>query len=192
VALVSRWLSRGRRAFVAAGALVLMLAASLAPASQGEMRASADGVRAAFLYKFGSYVEWPAEAFAGDEVFTIGVVEAEALADELTRVVAGRSIGGRPVAVRRLRAGDPLDGLAMVYIGKVGHAELAGLLAALQGRPTLAVTENEDALALGTMINFVLVDGKLRFDVALAPARAGSLRISSRLLGVARTVKEAS
>lgn len=189
---MSRLLSRCRLALAAALALVLLSAMSFAAAAPGEVRASADGVRAAFLYKFGSYVEWPAEAFAAGDTFVIGVVEAEALAAELTRVVAGRSIGGRPVAVRRLRAGDALDGLAMVYIGEVERAELAGLLAALQGRPTLAVTENEDALALGTMINFVLVDGKLRFDVALAPARAGSLRISSRLLGVARTVKEAS
>ena len=171
-------------------ALAMLLAASLAAAQQGEVRASADGVRAAFLYKFGSYVEWPSSAFAEGDAFTIGVVEADALADELTRVAAGRSIGGRTVAVRKLRAGDALDGLAIVYIGQVGRRELAETLDALKARPTLAVTESEGALALGSMINFVAVDGKLRFDVALAPARAGSLRISSRLLGVARSVKE--
>ena len=93
--------------------------------------------------------------------------------------------------MRRLNAGDAVDGLAMVYIGDVERDELTALLTALQSKPTLAVTESEGALALGSMINFVQVDGKLRFDVALAPARAGSLRISSRLLGVARTVKEA-
>jgi YfiR/HmsC-like len=192
VALVSRLLARCRRAAVAAFALALLLAATSALAAQGEMRASADGVRAAFLFKFGSYVEWPPDAVAANEVFTIGVVGADSLADELARVVAGRNVSGRPVAVRRLRADEALDGLAMVYIGEVERDELRALLAALQRRPTLAVTESEGALALGSMINFVLVDGKLRFDVALAPVRAGSLRISSRLLGVARSVKDAS
>ena len=170
-------------------ALAAFACASFAASAQGDVQASANSVRAAFLFKFGSYVEWPPAAATG-AAFTLGVVEDDALADTLASLVAGRSVGGRPVAVRKLDAGDALDGLAVVYIGPVGRRQLAELLASLRARPTLVVTEADDALALGSTINFVVVDGKLRFDVSLAPARAGGLKISSRLLAVARTIAE--
>jgi hypothetical protein len=186
VALVNR-IRAGLVRFLVLAALAC---ASFAAAAQGEVQASANNVKAAFLFKFGSYVEWPPGAMAKGEAFTIGLVEADALADELARLVKGRNVGGHPVQVRKLRVGDALDGLDVVYIGRVGRERLTALLASLRAQPTLAVTESDGALELGSMINFVVVDGKLRFDVALAAARAGSLKISSRLLGVARNVTE--
>ena len=178
---------------VFAFALLMPAFAATAAFAQGDLQAPEPRVKAAFLFKFGSYVEWPSGTFVSATApFTIGVMDADALADELATVVAGRNMDGRPVVVRKLHEGDPVTGLNILFIGKAIDGKLAGILSPMKGRPTLAVTESEGALELGSMINFVIVDGKVRFDVSLQPAAAGSLKISSRLLAVARKVMGAS
>ena len=153
--------------------LVLLSSAIGAALAQGAVEAPEPRVKAAFLFKFGSYVEWPPGTFASATApFTIGVMDADALADELTTIVSGRNVDDRPVVVRRLHDGDPVAGLNIVFIGKAGSARLAGLLAPIKGRATLAVTESEGALELGSTINFVVVDSKVRFDVSLPSAAA--------------------
>ena len=80
-------------------------------------------VKAGYLYKFGAFVEWPGRAFgSADAPLVIGVLEADALADELALVVGGRSVQGRPIAVRRLRAGDPVTGVHVLYLGRGASA----------------------------------------------------------------------
>jgi YfiR/HmsC-like len=174
----------------ALGACLLALACALAiDPCRAQSDASEYRVKAAFLYKFGSYIEWPEGVFARpDSPVAIGVMGADALAEELAQIAAGHSVNGRPVSVRRLRAGDSIAGLQVLFIGRADAARLAEILASAKGRPLLTVTESEQALELGSMINFVVVDDKVRFDVALVPADLGSLKISARLLGVARKV----
>lgn len=171
-------------------AVLLAAAASLAAPRLSQADAADEyRVKAAFLYKFGAYVEWPDRAFARpDSPLAIGVIGADELADELARIVAGRNVNGRPVSVRKLRAGDPIAGLHVLFIGRADGGRLADILASARGRPLLTVTESDQALELGSVINFVVVDDKVRFDVALVPADLGSLKISARLLTVARKV----
>lgn len=170
-------------------ALALLMVAAFLDATAAELQASEYRVKAAFVYKFGDYVEWPAEAFASPSApITIGVVGADALADELARISAGRALGGRPVVVRKLRHGDSTAGMHMVFIGRADGRQLASALDATRGRAALTVTESTEGLRLGSMVNFVVVADKVRFDVALRPAEASRLKISSRLLAVARTV----
>ncbi|HEY2345992.1 MAG TPA: YfiR family protein [Xanthomonadaceae bacterium] len=160
-----------------------------AAASSAALEAPEPRIKAAFLFKFGNYVEWPSGAFASaSSPLTIGVVDADELADELTTIVAGRNVDGHAVVVRRMREGDPVAGLHILFVGKASDGKLAQILSPTKGSATLAVTEADGALDLGSTINFVIVDGKVRFDVALQSAQAGSLKISSRLLAVARKV----
>lgn len=172
--------------------LALALAFLLAPASaaaQDQGRPAEMRIKAAFLYKFCDFVEWPPTAFAAPgDTFTIGVLGADALADELAAVVARRSVHGRPVVVRKLKRGAQPAGLHLLFVGGRDGAQLTDVLAAAKGRPTLTVTEAEEGGDPGSVINFVLVDDKVRFDVALPPAEAGGLKISARLLAVARRV----
>jgi hypothetical protein len=146
-------------------------------------------IKAAYVYKFGSFVEWPPSAFAGpDGAFIIGVIGADALAAELERVVSGRPIQDRSVVVRRLRRGEPFGRLHVLFVGQAEAARLPEILAAAKGHGVLTVTETDNALAQGSMINFVAVEHKVRFDVALPPAERDKLKISARLLAVARKV----
>jgi hypothetical protein len=150
-------------------------------------------VKAAYLYKFGSYVDWPERTFEStDSPLKIGVIDADALADELAQIVVGRTINGRPVTVRKLRREDSVAGFNVLFIGRSNNARLAEILAATKGQPVLTVTESEEALALGSMINFVVVEGKVRFEVAPKTAGLGNLSISARLLAAAYKVTAGS
>jgi hypothetical protein len=188
-ARAARWPPAIRWLFPACLLLALLCAVRNVEAQGVAHSAIEAQVKAAYLYKFGNYVEWPSSTFDNPAApLSIGVIDADALASELQAIVAGRTINGRPLAVRKLRRGDPLAGLNILFIGRADAALLAETLAAAKGLPILTVTESEDALAIGSMINFVAVDGKLRFEVAPKAAQRGNLAISARLLAVAYKV----
>lgn len=178
------------------GALIRTLALAVALIAPGLALAQGAGeiqIKAAFLYKFGGFIEWPPAAFErAESAFAIGVLGADAVAAELDRVTAGRTVQGRPVAVRKLRRGEPLTGLHVLFVGQQETAKLGEILTAVKGTMPLIVTESENALTQGSMINFVSSEDKVRFDVALPPAERGQLRISARLLAVARKVVSGS
>ena len=150
-------------------------------------------VKAAYLHKFTSFVEWPPGTFAdAGSPIIIGVMGADPLADELVDLVAGRTINGRSLGVRKLQPGDSLAGMHVLFLGRLERNRLLEVFAALKGRPVLTVTDSDDAYALGSMINFVLTKDKLRFEVALAPVEASHLKISALMLAAAyKVVKEA-
>lgn len=147
-------------------------------------------VKAAYLYKFAGFVEWPEDGFARpDSPFLIGVAGAEALAEQLEQTVAHHTVNGRALQVRRLKKGEPPAGLHILFAGAaLERAELQDLLAAARGQAILTVSDAEDALALGGIIRFLLADERLRFEVALKPAGLSRLRISARMLAAAYRV----
>ncbi|HEX5477166.1 MAG TPA: YfiR family protein [Burkholderiales bacterium] len=170
-----------------AGLLLALAATAAAPAAQAET-APAIQVKAAYLYQFGGFVEWPPQSFpSADSAFVIGLIGADDVAAELERIVASRSVHGRRVEVRRLRAGDPLGGVHVLFVGLEETRRIGQILAAADERPLLVVTD-APGMPPGSAINFTTVDNKLRFDVDLAAAQRRQLKISSRLLGVARKV----
>ena len=180
-----RWRTVAWRALFACLLLVMGPVAATAAEAPIEVR-----VKAAFVYKFGDYVEWPAGTFArGDSPLEFGVVGADALADELARLTVGRKVGGRAITVRKLAADEAWTGLHVVFIGGGDASGRAAALAAGAGRPVLTITQARDGEAGAGMINLVVEAGKVRFDVALPAGEAARLKIRSRLLAVARTVQ---
>lgn len=146
-------------------------------------------IKAAFVFKFLSFVEWPAQAFARPETpIAIGVLGAEEVFNELQEIVPGRVVQGRPVTVRRVREGESANGLHVLYAGGGGGTALASLG---QPRHLLTITEWDGALDQGSIINFVHSEGRVRFEVALDTAERRGLHISSRMLAVAQNVRSA-
>jgi hypothetical protein len=149
-----------------------------------------DRVKAAYLYKFAGFVEWPAKSFVRpDTPVTIAVIGADPVVMELNQAVVGRTVNDRPITVKRLRAGESLAGVHVLFIGKAESGRLNQLAQAAQSRSILTVTDSEGALAQGSMINFVVADRRVRFEVALDSAEKSGLRLSSRLLAVAHDVR---
>jgi len=167
---------------------IALVALPIAAAAQSDSRVAEVQIKTAFLYKFGGFVQWPPAAFAKDAPFAIGVLGADDVAAALEQVTADRTVQGRPVVVRRLRRGDSLAGLHVLFIGQAETPRLAETLAAAKGQALLTVTESDNAISHGSVINFVGEDQKVRFDIALPSAERGQLKISSRLLAVARRV----
>lgn len=159
------------------------------PTAAPEPAAVELAVKAAYLYKFLGYVEWPPAQFPRpDAPFVIGVAGNDRLAGELERIAAGRSVKDRRIAVRRVRPDDPLTGLHLLYVGPDDSARQAHLLKLAQQRPILTVTDAGAAPVPG-IINFRVVDNRVRFEVALGAAQRSGLQLSSRLLSVALAVQ---
>jgi len=155
----------------------------------GESEDLEHSVKAAFLYKFASYVEWPANAFPkADAPIAIAVTGSDVIAAELGRLVAGRTAQGRPIVVKRLAPGDPLAGVHILFVGPGDAERLAQWARDAQAHSTLLVTDSRRALERGSTINFVLVDRRVRFEISLDAAEKSSLKLSSRLLAVAQRV----
>lgn len=175
------------RFWLATGLAAIACNAALAQPQPAPARESA--VKAAFLYKFGSFVEFPAAAFKRpDEPLVIGVVGDEAVAEDLVQLAAGRSVEGRPVQLRVSRHGEIPSGVHVLFIGTVRAARLREILANVPA-PTLVVTQQAGALATGAVINFVADGERVRFAVSLTSAEARGLRLSARLLAVAQDVE---
>src|SRR6185436_15632555 len=110
-----------------------------APAEE-EPAALEQRVKAAFIYKFASYVDWPAAAFARpDSPLTIAVVGSDTVAGELVQAVAGRKLNERPIVVKRLKPGEPLDGVHIVFVGRPESSSVRQVAQAAQQRSVLTV-----------------------------------------------------
>lgn len=178
---------RSRRRLLGAAALGLALAAGRLPAQPGN--GIERSVKAAFLFKFLAYTDFPPAAFAdAGTPLTIGVAGADDMAAELTRIVAGRSVNNRAVVVRTLHDGDSLAAVQLLFVGDSDPGRLQRLLKAVPPAPMLVVTDTEEGLQNGSVINFRIVDERVRFDVSLEAADKYNVKLSSRLLSVANHV----
>ena len=178
--------------YLVGGAAILLLGVLCTATSAVALEESAQvleqRVKAAFLFKFGGYVEWPDNVFPRKESpLVIGVAGADALADELSQVVAGRTLNGRPVTVRRVRAGEALSNIHILFVGRPEIDRLNELL--VQAQPVLTVTDMAKGLPQGSVINFVVAENRVRFEVSLDAAKRIGLKIGAPLLSVAMRVQ---
>ena len=171
----------GRRGLLG---LALLYGCSRGAWAQTEESADESHVKAAFLYKFTGYVDWPDSAFERpDAPFVIGVQGSSPLLSELAQLTAGRKVRERSILVRKVLANESTAGLHLLFVGRAEavHADAPS-------RPVLIVTEAEGTMPRASMINFLVVDRHVRFEIALRSVERAGLRMSSRLLSVAQRV----
>lgn len=150
-------------------------------------------IKAAYLYKFASFIEWPEGIFSrADSPLVIGVIGDDEMSDELGRIVVGQQVNGHPLQTRALHAGDALTGVNILFIGNVDNELLAKTLAEAREHAVLTVTGSEERYAQGSMVNLLVVENRVRFEVALEPVEAAHLRISARMLSAALNVSRGS
>lgn len=154
-----------------------------APAQEGAY--AEDSVKAAFLYHFAGYVEWPQTRTNGP--LEIAVVGDSGVAEELRRILPGRTIGGRPLRVRELEPDDSLAGIDILYIDRQFPTVLSR--AASQRHLLVVTDEAPDALERGAIINFVNIDRRIRFEISMRAAEQSGLKLSARLLSAALRVR---
>ena len=177
--------------------LVLCMACWLGPVLGGAglalpqaPSATESAVKAAFLFKFAAFAEWPPGTFQrADQPLVIAVSGDDEVAGDLEQL-ASRAIEGRPVSVRRLpdTATATARGAHVLFLAARRESRLREALEAVAG-PVLVVTEQAGALGWGSIINFMPEGGRVRFGVSLASADARNIKLSARLLAVAQLIE---
>lgn len=143
-------------------------------------------VKAAYLYKFGIYVEWPRTVFASPtSALNLCIVGDDPFGSTLDEAVKNQFINGRPIEVRRLMNGVKDSGCHILYLGAADMQQAAARLEAVSGNGVLTVSNFR---GIG-IINFVIKDNRVRFDIDDEAAANSGLRISSKLLSLALSVK---
>lgn len=137
-------------------------------------------VRAAFLFNFAKFVEWP----AAGRPLVICIAGNAALATVAEQTVRGRLVDARPVAVRSLAATRPVDGCDLLYLADLSADDASALLSRVRGA-VLTVGETARFLRDGGMVRVFIEDNRMRFQVNLKQTEAAGLKISSQLLSLA-------
>ncbi|HEX9792110.1 MAG TPA: YfiR family protein [Kiloniellales bacterium] len=143
-------------------------------------------IKAAFLYNFAKFTDWPADAFATpDTPLTICVLGEDPFGAALD-AIDGKEIKGRTVAIRRLSDAAGADVCHVIFISASETPRLATIFQALRGRPVLTVADIPDFARTGGIINLKTnKEDRIRFDINVGSAQQARLRMSSKLLSLA-------
>ncbi len=146
-------------------------------------------LKAAYLLQFVRFVEWPASAFASDDApVRIGVLGEDPFGAALDEMVRGETVRNRPVTVQRAQRSDDLVGCQLVYIGRSERERVGDELALLSGHAVLTVSDLDHFADHGGDIGFYPDGRKVRFEIAPANVQRHGLKISAKLLSLARIV----
>ena len=185
---------KAARIFRAGLAAALVAAAGLAGATARADRTDSATIKeyqlkAAFLFNFVQFVEWPPEAFAGpDAPVRIGVLGDDPFGPLLEQLVQGETVRGRKLTVERPKRSDDLKKFQVLFVCPSEKGQFDQILAGLRGSPVLTVSEVEGFALRGGVINFYLQGNKVRFEINPDAAQRGGLRVSAQLLSLGRIV----
>ncbi|MGV3771346.1 MAG: YfiR family protein [Verrucomicrobiales bacterium] len=185
--LLQRGLKIGlaRGAICALASLLLLLGSGINAQAQSREYA----LKAAFLFHFTQFVEWPAEAFAEtNSPFVIGIIGADPFGNLLHDIVQNEKVKGRSIVVRRLKSSADSSECHILYLAPSEAANMDKLIKGVAGKPVLTVSDIETFARRGGMIRFITENNKIRFRINNAAAQKAGLTISSKLLRLAELV----
>jgi hypothetical protein len=183
------WLQRPIKKGPRSPLFLALLLIILVPSIFGQVpQANESQVKAAFLYNFGKFVKWPNPPT--ENTFTVCILGQDtSFGTVLESTVAGESIEGKPINVRRVGNAEEAASCRILYISSSEKNRLSAILAALNRHPVLTVSDIPKFVDRGGMIQFLLQDNRVRFAINLAPAASAGIAMSSELLKVAVIVK---
>jgi hypothetical protein len=178
--------------------LPVVLAAAATDAHAQDTETSSEYlIKAGFIYNFASLVQWPSASFSqADSPIVIAVLGEDHFGTTLDRVLQGKKVDGRPFVIKRLRSlselvkpvGNPRE-CQILYVTASAMSHLSEAIQAVRGLPILTIGEMPGFAKSGGIINLVLEDNRVRFEVNVKAAKDADLNISSRLLALARIVQ---
>jgi hypothetical protein len=149
-------------------------------------------IKAGFIFNFANLMQWPVNTFSNpDSPIVIGIVGTDTSGGILDEVLAGKKVNGRSFAVKHLKRGMDLKGCNIVFVSASETAHLDEILHLLKNMPILTIGETPSFAQRGGIINFIVVDDKIRFEVNVDAAKQADISISSRLLALAKIVPQA-
>lgn len=170
------------------GLLVMALALCLTGPAVAQ-RATVGGAKAAFLYNFARFTEWPETAFStSSSPFVIGVAGDEGLRAAVDTVVKSKAVDGRALKTRNVKNAKDLADVQMLFVGGASGPRVADLLHALSGQPVLTVGDVDRFCDQGGMIAFLLDGNHMRFEIRFEATKQAGLKVSSRVLSLAKAI----
>jgi YfiR/HmsC-like len=146
-------------------------------------------VKAAFLLNFTKFIEWPASAFdTSDSPIVICILGDDPFGNTLDQIVAGEVVAGRKISVQRIKRPPPLKSCQVLFVGRLEKEVLKSLPDV--GPGVLTIGEGENFVHDGGMIAFVVENRRVRFGINETAAESAGLKLSSKLLSVAKSVEK--
>ena len=147
-------------------------------------------IKAAFLYNFTQFIEWPATTFAtSDAPFVIGVLGEDPFHSSLDEAVAGEKVNDHPIVIQRYQNAKDIKSCHILFISRKESGKLREILASLPAKNILTVSDIPDFASAGGIIRFMTVENKIKLQINLPASKMADLNISSKLLQVADIVR---
>lgn len=176
-----RWLLAWLIVLTVCGGNQVAAAGKELPASQ---------VKAAILFKFSNYVEWPAESFAAtNSPLVVAIIGDATIATDFAKITAGKTVNGRPLILKPVTSADAVTHDCHILFISASVKQSTELLTRLQGNSILSVGDGDNFLKQGGVIRLVRREENIRLEINLAAADQARLKISSKLLSVADVVR---
>ena len=181
-----RRLTYGRLRRVAVGVAVT-LSFCLPISGHAETLSGEYSLKAAFIYNFAKYVEWPDSVFKGKREFCIGTLGRSQIDRELVDL-AGKSVQGRNIVFRQFNSPEEASQCQVLFISRSELARLESILDYLKDVPVLTVADRDDFCRNGGMLSLVVESGKIAFDVNIRETLRARLKPNPQLLRLTRRI----
>jgi YfiR/HmsC-like len=182
-----------RLGLVAAAMAAALTALSPPASSQTAPGAQEHEIKAAFLYAFTRFVEWPGvQPGSADAPWQLCVLGDDPFGEALNQLAEEARAGGRFVSIRRFTVPARAAACHVLFVSSSEKSSMAAVLAAVSRQGLLTVSDTDDFAELGGVVQFLVHQHRVRFEINLDAARQADLRFSSRVLGIAIRVREPS
>jgi hypothetical protein len=146
-------------------------------------------IKAAFLYNFAKFVDWPPESFRNDaDAIKLYVLGNDPFGEALD-TIRDKTVKGRRLVVKRVQRVEEIEGAHLLFISPSEKGRVKQVLQSLRNTPVLTISEMERFGQMGGIINFITVEDKVQFEINPESAQQHKLKISSQLLKLARIVR---
>lgn len=182
---LKRLLAIGRLSILIALTLLFLL-----PGCIGAQEANEYEVKAAFLYNFARFVEWPNNvSLDPNGPLVIAILGRDPFGGEIDRAIEGKTVNGRRLVIKRFSSLEAYEQCHILFVSSSERTNLPRILAAVRTSSVLTVSETDRFAQIGGIINFITIENRIRFEINQAAAARVGLKISSKLLSLGRVVR---
>jgi len=180
------------KGFCLIAAVTVCIMASIAPnAHTKSPSASEYQLKAVFLYNFAKFVQWPAKSFVDDhDPIIIGILGKDPFDATIDETIKSKTVKDRKLVIKRFEKIEDMEACHILFISSSEEERLAKNIEALKDSSILTVGEVKQFAKLGGIINFIVKENKIRFEINVDAAERAKLKISSKLLKLAKIFRE--
>ena len=181
------------RCLLASGGLSLVIALTVLFLPAGRVGAQEENeyeVKAAYLYNFARFVEWPDNVSPDPNgSLVIAILGRDPFGREIDRFIEGKTVNGRRLVIKRFSSLEAYEQCHILFVSSSERRNLTRILAAVRNSSVLTVSEIDRFAQIGGIINFITIENSIRFEINQAAAERVGLKISYKLLSLGRVVK---